>query len=99
MERRAPEPTVAAFDTADGQIVVSQDDGEARLPLEDVAYVILDTPHATLTSTLLSACVEAGIVIVTTTRATCRTACCCRSTAHHRQAGDRSSCKPRSASR
>ena len=29
--------------TADGQIVVAQDDGEARVALEDVAYVVLDT--------------------------------------------------------
>ena len=54
------------LNTADGQIVVSQDDGEVRLPLEDVAYVILDAPHATLTSTLLSACMENGVVVVTT---------------------------------
>lgn len=56
----------AKLNTADGQIVVAQDDGEARLPLEDVAYVILDAPHATLTSTLMSACMESGVVIVTT---------------------------------
>lgn len=54
------------LNTADGQIVVAQDDGEARIPLEDVAYIVLDAPHATLTSTLLSACMEAGIVIVST---------------------------------
>lgn len=54
------------LNTADGQIVVAQDDGEVRIPLEDVAYVVLDAPHATLTSTLLSSCMEAGIVVIST---------------------------------
>lgn len=35
---------------ADGQIVVTQDDGEVRVPLEDVAWVILDSPRSTLTT-------------------------------------------------
>jgi len=51
---------------ADGQIAVAQDDGEVRLPLEDIAWIILDTPQATLTSTLLSACMAAGIAVVVT---------------------------------
>lgn len=54
----------ARLNTADGQLVVAQDDGEVRLPLEDIAYVVLDAPHATLTSTLLSACMDAGIVVI-----------------------------------
>ena len=51
---------------ADGQIVVGQDDGEVRLALEDIAWIVLDTPHATLTSALLAACMSAGIAIVAT---------------------------------
>jgi CRISP-associated protein Cas1 len=51
---------------ADGQIVVAQDEGEVRLALEDVAWVVLDTPQATLTSALLSACMSAGIAIIAT---------------------------------
>ena len=39
----------ARLNTADGQVVVGQDDGEVRLPLEDIAYMVLDAPHASLT--------------------------------------------------
>ena len=51
---------------ADEQIAIAQDDGDIQVPLEDVAWIILDTPQATLTSTLLSACMAAGIAIVVT---------------------------------
>lgn len=51
---------------SDNQIVVAQDDGEVRLALEDVAWIVLDTPQATLTSSLISACMNAGIAIVAT---------------------------------
>ena len=49
---------------ADKQIVVDQDDGEVRLPIEDVAWVILDTQQVSITGVLLAACMEAGIVMV-----------------------------------
>jgi CRISP-associated protein Cas1 len=77
----------AKLNTADGQIVVSQDDGEARLPLEDVAYLILDAPHATLTSTLLSACMENGVVVVTTDARHTPNGMLLPFHSHHRQAG------------
>jgi CRISPR-associated protein Cas1 len=51
---------------ADGQVVIAQDDGEVRLALEDIAWIVIDTPQATLTSSLLSACMSAGIAIVVT---------------------------------
>ena len=51
---------------ADGQIIVSQDDGEVRLAVEDVAWVILDTPQSTLTGSLLAACMSAGIAVIVT---------------------------------
>jgi CRISPR-associated protein Cas1 len=51
---------------ADGQCVVTQETGEIRLPLEDIAWIILDTPQATLTTALLSACMEAGIALIVT---------------------------------
>jgi CRISPR-associated protein Cas1 len=77
----------ARLNTADGQIVVSQDDGEARVPLEDVAYLVLDAPHATLTSTLLSACMEAGVVIVSVDARHTPNGVALPFHSHHRQAG------------
>lgn len=56
----------ARLSLADGQMVVDQADGEARLPLEDVAWVVVDTPQATVTTALLAACMEAGVALVTT---------------------------------
>ncbi|MGD1017409.1 MAG: type II CRISPR-associated endonuclease Cas1 [Roseiarcus sp.] len=73
--------------TADGQIVVAQDDGEAQVALEDVAYVILDTAQATLTTTLLSACMEAGVAIVVTDARHMPSGLLLPFHAHHRQAG------------
>ncbi len=77
----------ARLHSADGQIVVTQDDGEVRLPLEDVAYVVLDAPHATLTSTLLSACMEAGVVIIATDARHTPNGVMLPFHRHHRQAG------------
>jgi CRISPR-associated protein Cas1 len=73
--------------TADGQIVVAQDDGEARVALEDVAYVILDTAQATLTASLLSACMEAGVAIVVSDLRHMPSGLLLPFHAHHRQAG------------
>ena len=56
----------ARLTLADGQIVVEQDDGEVRLALEDIAWIVLDAPYATLTSTLLSALMENGIALIAT---------------------------------
>lgn len=73
--------------TADGQLVVGQDDGDVRIPLEDIAYIVLDAPHASLTSTLLSACMETGIVIVSTDRRHTPDGLMLPFLQHHRQAG------------
>lgn len=56
----------AKLSLADGQCCVKREDGEVRIAIEDLAWVIVDTPHATLTSTLISACMEAGVAIVFT---------------------------------
>jgi CRISPR-associated protein Cas1 len=77
----------ARLSVADGQIVVAQEDGEVRLALEDLAYVILDAPHATLTSTLLSACMDQGVVVVTTDARHTPNGLLLPFHSHHRQAG------------
>lgn len=77
----------ARLNVCDNQIVVSQDDGEARIALEDLAYVVLDAPHATLTSTLLSACMEAGVVIVAVDARHTPSGLALPFHSHHRQAG------------
>jgi CRISPR-associated protein Cas1 len=56
--------TPGRLSLADNQVVVMQDDGAARIPLEDLAWILLDTPQATLTVALLSACMSAGIAII-----------------------------------
>lgn len=56
----------ARLSLADGQLVVDQADGAARVPLEDIAWVVVDTPQATVTTALLSACMAAGIALVLT---------------------------------
>lgn len=54
----------ARLSLRDTQIVIAQEDGEARLAIEDLACVILDAPQTTLTASLLSACMEAGVAIL-----------------------------------
>ena len=54
----------ARLSFADRQIVVAQEDGEVRLPIEDVAWVILDTQQVSITGALLAACMEAGVVLI-----------------------------------
>lgn len=51
---------------ADGQVIVAQDDGDVRVPLEDLAWIVLDTPQSTLTGSLMSACTAAGIALIAT---------------------------------
>ena len=56
----------ARLSLKDGQIVVGQDDGEVRLALEDLAWIVLDSPQTNLTTSLLSACMNAGIAVIVT---------------------------------
>lgn len=58
----------ARLSLADGQIVVGRDDGEVRLPIEDVAWVVIDTPQVSLSTALISACMDAGLVLILTDR-------------------------------
>ena len=56
----------AHLSLADGQLVVALEGNTVRRPLEDLAWIILDTPMVTLTSALLSACMNAGIAMLVT---------------------------------
>lgn len=71
---------------ADGQIVAVRDDGEVRLPIEDVAWMVVDTPQATLSTALISACMDAGMVLVTTDRTHTPSGLILPFHRHHRQA-------------
>ena len=71
----------------DGQIVVAQDDGEARLPLEDIGWIVLDEPRLTLTASLLAALAEQGIALFTTDQRHMPSALTLPLARHHRQAG------------
>jgi CRISPR-associated protein Cas1 len=48
----------------DAQLVVAQEAGEVTMPLEDVAWIVLDSAHSTLTASLVAACMEQGVAIV-----------------------------------
>ncbi len=56
----------ARLSLADNQVCVKQDAGEVRIALEDLAWIMIDTPQATLSSALMAACMEAGIALVFT---------------------------------
>jgi CRISPR-associated protein Cas1 len=51
---------------ADNQIVVTQDKEQTRIPIEDTAWVVIDTHQVTLSTALISACMDAGIAMVIT---------------------------------
>ncbi len=51
---------------ADGQMVVQQADGEVRLAIEDIGWVLIDTPQVTLTAALVAATMDCGIAIIFT---------------------------------
>ena len=71
---------------ADGQIVVARADGEVRLPIEDIAWVVIDTPQVTLSTSLISACMDAGMVMITTDRTHTPSGLILPFHRHHRQA-------------
>lgn len=48
----------------DRQLVVAQDDGEVSLAIEDIAWLILDTPQVSVTGSLLSALAENGVALI-----------------------------------
>jgi CRISPR-associated protein Cas1 len=54
----------AALRLAHRRLEVEQEGAVRRFPLEDVAWVVLDTPQVTMTAALLSACAEAGVPVL-----------------------------------
>jgi CRISP-associated protein Cas1 len=48
----------------DAQLIVAQEEGEVTLPIEDVAWIVLDSAQVTLSASLVSACMEAGVALV-----------------------------------
>lgn len=77
----------ARLSLADGQCCVKRDDGEVRLALEDVAWIVIDTPQATLSSALVSACMEAGVAIIFTDARHTPSGLALPFHRHHRQGG------------
>lgn len=76
----------ARLSLADGQIIVARDDGDVRLPIEDVAWLVIDTPQVTLSTALISACMDAGMVVITTDRTHTPSGMILPFHRHHRQA-------------
>jgi CRISPR-associated protein Cas1 len=77
----------ARLSLANNQVCVKQDAGEVRLALEDIAWIVIDTPQATLTSALVSACMEAGIALVFTDERHTPSGLALPFHRHHRQGG------------
>lgn len=77
----------ARLSLADNQLVVRRDDDEVRLALEDIAWIAIDTPQVTLTTSLIASCMEAGIAILTTDAKHMPSGLILPFHRHHRQAG------------
>lgn len=77
----------ARLSLADNQLLVRREEDEVRLALEDIAWIVLDTPQATLSTALIAACMEAGIVLVTTDTKHMPSGLLLPFHRHHRQAG------------
>jgi CRISP-associated protein Cas1 len=75
----------ARLSLADAQLVVEQDTA-VHVALEDIGWIIVDDPRITLTSALLSACMNAGIAIVITDARHTPSGLALPFHTHHRQA-------------
>lgn len=56
----------ARLSLADRQLCVAQNEGEVRIAIEDLAWIVIDTPQASLTSAVMSACMDAGVALIFT---------------------------------
>lgn len=71
---------------ADNQIVARQDETEARIAIEDIGWIVLDSPQVTLSTALIAACMEAGVALITTDRTHTPSGLLLPFHRHHRQA-------------
>ncbi len=71
----------------DSQLVVAQDDATVTMPLEDVAWIIVDTQLVTLTAALISACMTGGVAIIFTDERHMPAGLALPFHQHHKQAG------------
>lgn len=55
----------AKLSLSKGQLRLRNDDGEFTLPIEDITALILESPQITLSSTLLGACQDQGMIVIT----------------------------------
>ena len=76
----------ARLSLADNQIVVRQDDAETRIAIEDIAWIVLDSPQVTLSTALIAACMDAGVVMITTDQTHTPSGMTLPFHRHHRQA-------------
>ncbi len=70
----------------DQQLCVAQDEDTVTMPLEDVAWIILDSNHTTLTASLISACMAQGVAIIFTDERHTPNGMALPFHTHHRQA-------------
>jgi CRISP-associated protein Cas1 len=71
---------------SDNQIVAKQEETEARIPIEDLAWIVLDSPQVTLSTALIAACMDAGVVVITTDETHTPSGMILPFHRHHRQA-------------
>jgi CRISP-associated protein Cas1 len=70
----------------DAQLVVAQDEGAVTMPLEDVAWIVIDSNHSTLTASLISACMDQGVALIFTDQRHTPSGMALPFHRHHRQA-------------
>ena len=54
----------ARLSREDAQLVIAQEEGEVKLPIEDVAWIVLDSAQVTISASLIASCMQAGVAIV-----------------------------------
>lgn len=70
----------------DKQLCVAQDEGSVTMPLEDVAWIVLDSNHSTLSVSLVSACMDLGVALIFTDKRHTPSGLALPFHRHHRQA-------------